>query len=112
MHKNLSKPLLKVSRLDAITVSCDEEFCTINYMLEIWGIGDFSVWPIRYEPFRSRDFSVLVVSVSRHFGQNMKFCRNLTCSFFNANVLKSTKGLIQKNYEHDPKIQQLISINI
>ena len=81
-------------------------------MLEIWGIADFPVLPIRsgrfepfpsrdfsfrscrFEPFRSRDFSVLVVSVSRHFGQNMKFCRNLTCSFFDANVLKSTKGLI------------------
>jgi len=35
---------------------------------------DFSVWP-----FRSRDFSVLVVSISRHFGQTMKSCRNLTC---------------------------------
>jgi len=36
-----------------------------------------SVWP-----FRSRDFSFLVVSVSRHFGQNMKSCRNLICSIF------------------------------
>jgi len=48
-----------------------------------------SVWPFRPEPIRSRDFSV-----SRHFGQTMKSCRNLTCSHFNAIVLKSTKGFI------------------
>jgi len=71
-------------------------------------VRDFSVWPIRSEPFRSepfrsRDFSVLVVSVSRHFAQNMKSCRNLTCPFFNANVLKSTKSLISKYYKHDPR---------
>jgi len=50
---------------------------------------DFSVWP-----FRSRDLSVLVVSVSRNFGQTMKSCRNLIYSLFNANLLKSTKGSI------------------
>ena len=32
-----------------------------------FGLAD-SVWPFRSEPFWSRDFSVLVVSVSRHFG--------------------------------------------
>jgi len=39
---------------------------------------DLSVWPFRSKPFRSRDVSVLVLSVSRHFGQTMKSCRNLT----------------------------------
>jgi len=39
-----------------------------------------SVWPFRSEPFRSRDFLVLVVLVPRHFGQTMKPCINLTCS--------------------------------
>jgi len=29
------------------------------------------------------------VSVWGHFGQTMKSCRNLTCSYFNANILKS-----------------------
>ena len=38
---------------------------------------DFSVWP-----FQSRDISILVVSVSKHFGQTMKSCRNVTCSLF------------------------------
>jgi len=50
----------------------------------------------RSELFSSRDFSVLVVPVSRHFGQAMKSCRNLICSLFNANVLKSKKGFISK----------------
>jgi len=48
----------------------------------------------RPEPFQSQVFSVLVVLVWRHFGQAMKSCRNLVCSLFNANVLKSTKGFI------------------
>jgi len=60
-------------------------------------VHEFSVWPIRSESFRSQDFSVLVVPVTRHFGQAMKSCRNLICSLFNANVLKSTKGFIYKN---------------
>jgi len=40
---------------------------------------EVSVRPIHSEPFRSRAFLVLVVLVARHFGQTMKFCRNLTC---------------------------------
>jgi len=52
---------------------------------------DYSVWS-----FRSRNFSVLVVSVSRRFGQTMKSCKNLTCSLFNANFLKSTKDFIYR----------------
>jgi len=68
-----------------------------------WRVRDFSVWPIRSEPLRSRDFSVLVVPVSRHFAQTMKYCRNLICSLFNANILESTKGFIKKNYKHDPR---------
>ena len=36
----------------------------------------------------------LVVSVSRHIGQAMKSCRNLTFSLFDANMLKSSKGFI------------------
>jgi len=66
-------------------------------------VRDFSVWPIRSEPFRSQDFSVLVVLVSRHFRQAMKSCRNLICSLFYANVLKSTNSFIKKNYKHDPR---------
>jgi len=65
-----------------------------------------SVCSIRSEPLRSRDFSVLVVPVSRHFGQAMKSRRNLICSLFNANVLKSTKGFIKKNYKQDPTVNQ------
>jgi len=61
--------------------------------LRLW-VRNFSVWPIRSESFRSRDFSVLIVPVSRHFGQAMKSCRNLICSLFNANVLKSTNGFL------------------
>ena len=38
---------------------------------------DFSVWPFRSEPFRSGRFG-LAASVAGHFGQTMKFCRNLT----------------------------------
>jgi len=45
----------------------------------------------------------LVVSVSRHFGQTMKSCRDLTCSLFDANALKSTKGFIYKNYKQDSR---------
>jgi len=46
-----------------------------------------SLWPIRSEPIRSdpcrsRNFSVLVVLVSRYFSQAMKSCRNLMCSLF------------------------------
>jgi len=62
-----------------------------------------------YTSFRSRDFSVLVVPVSRHFGQAMKSCRNLICSLFNANVLKSNEGFISKknlNVLQDPTVNQ------
>jgi len=38
--------------------------------------------------------SVWAVSVWGHFGQTMKSCRNLTCSLFNANLLKSTRSFI------------------
>jgi len=38
---------------------------------------DLSVWSLRSESFRSRYFKVSDVSVSRHFGQTMKSCRNL-----------------------------------
>jgi len=91
IHKNFSKSLLKASRLDVITASCGQKFCRFITCWKI-GVGDFSVLPIRFkplwsEPFRSRDLSVLVVSVSSHFDQNMKSCRNLTSSVFNANVL-------------------------
>jgi len=44
----------------------------------LFGLAD-SVWSFRSEPFRSRDFSVLVVPVSRHFGLAIKSCRNLLC---------------------------------
>jgi len=64
-------------------------FCVLDVLstgchpIKLRGIGFFgltdSVWPFRSEPFRSRDFSVLVVSVLRHFGQTMKSCRKLTC---------------------------------
>ena len=72
-------------------------------------VRDFSVWPIRSEPFRSGpfrsepspsgpfrsgDISVWAVLVWEHFGRTIKPCRNLTCSHFNANILKSTKSFI------------------
>jgi len=38
--------------------------------------------------------SVRAVSVWGHFGQTMKSCRNLTCSHFDANILKSTRSFI------------------
>ena len=53
--------------------------------------------------------SVLVVPVLRYFSQAMKSCRNLACSLFNANVLKSTKGFILKksiNIIQDPTVDQ------
>jgi len=56
----------------------------------------------RSEPFRSRDFSVLVVSVSRHFRQIMKSCRNLTCSVLMQTYLNQRK-LFFFNYKHDPR---------
>jgi len=65
---------------------------------------DFSVWP-----FRSRDFSVVVVSASRYFGQTMKSCRILVCSLFNANLLEATKVLFKKkttNMIQDPTVYQ------
>ena len=74
-----------------------------NWGTRLFGLA-VSVWSIR-----SRDFSVLVVSVSTNFGQIMKSCRNLTCSLFNANVLKSTKGFIKKKLQtwyKDPKVNQ------
>jgi len=37
---------------------------------------------------------VWVVSVWGHFGQTINSCRNLTCSHFNANILKSTRSFI------------------
>jgi len=43
-----------------------------------------------------QDFSVLILSVSRRFGQTMKSCKNLTCSLFNANFLKSAKDFIYR----------------
>ena len=48
------------------------------------------------ELFGSRDFSILVVMVSKHFGQAMKSCRNLACLLFNANLLQSAEGFMEK----------------
>jgi len=57
--------------------------------------------------------SVRAVSVTRLFGfgrsgletfrSGYESCRNILCSLFNANRLKSTKGFILKNYKHDPR---------
>ena len=52
------------------------------------------VYIVIYE--RVREFSVWADSVLGHFGQTMKSCRNLICSHFNANMLKSTKDFIKK----------------
>ena len=63
-----------------------------RFSLSRFGLA-VSVWPFRSGLFRSGRFG-LAISVSRQFGQTMKSCRNLTCSLFYANVLKSTKGFI------------------
>ena len=65
--------------------------------------GPFRSGPFRSGLFRSVDISVWAVSVWEHFGQTMKSCRNLTCSHFNANILKSTRSFILKKYKHDPR---------
>ena len=65
-----------------------------------FGLVD-SVWAI----------SIWAVSVWVYFGQTMKSCRNLACSQFYANVLKSTKNFILK-LQTWWKIQQFMSIKI
>jgi len=55
---------------------------------------------------------VRAVSVWGHFGQTTKSCRNLSCSHFNADILKSTRSFIKKKLQTWSKIQQLISIYI
>jgi len=64
------------------------------------------VYIVIYEPVR--EFSVWADSVWGHFGQTMKSWRNLICSHFNANVLKSTKGFIKKttNMVQDATVNQ------
>jgi len=73
----------------------------------LFGLAD-SVWPIRSEPFRSRDFSVLVVPVSRHFGQARKSCRNPICSLLMQTHLNQRKVLFKKstNMIQDPTVNQ------
>ena len=66
----------------------------------------------RSELFGSRDFSILVVMVSKHFSQAMKSCRNLACLLFNANLLQSAEGFMEKKLQTWSKMQQLISINL
>ena len=82
-------------------------------------VHDFSVWPILSEPFRSESFrsqdvSVLVVPVSRHFGQAMKSCRNLIqyVHFLMQAYLNQRKVLFKKKLQSWFKIQQLISMNV
>jgi len=73
-----------------------------NFSVTLSGTGLFGL------AVSVRGFSVMAVSVSRHFGHAMKSCRNLTCSLFNANLLKSTKGFISKHYNiiKDPTVSQ------
>jgi len=76
--------------------------CTLNFRNRTF----------RSELFGSLDFSILIVTVSKHFGQAMKSCRNLACSLFNANLLQSAEGFIKKKLQTWSKTQQLIYINL
>jgi len=55
-----------------------------------------------YATFRSGRFRLSCFGLGR-FGHTMKSCRNRTCSAFNANIVKSTRSFIFKNYKHDPR---------
>jgi len=68
-------------------------FCLSRFGLSRFDLADW-VWP-----FRSGD-----ILVTRHFGQTMKSCRNLTCSLFNAmqTGLHHQKVLFKKKHKHDP----------
>jgi len=69
-----------------------------------------SVLRNRSEPFRSRDFSPWPFR-ARDISVRLWNLALSLCTLFNANVLKSTKGLFKK-LQTWSKIQQLISINI
>jgi len=70
-----SKDCLQPS-VNRISIKTLEKYLLSCILTWVRGV---SVWPIRSEPFRSRDSSVLVFPVPRHFGQAMKSCRNLIC---------------------------------
>jgi len=73
-----------------------KQLISFAQITKFW-VRDFSVWPIQSGRFGLAD------SVWEHFGQTMISCRNLTCSHFNANIPKSKRSFIWKNYKHDPR---------
>jgi len=78
VENHCTKPTIQLNQADDLMILRNflklcQNVATLKSKQEV------SVRPIHSEPFRSRDFSVVVVLVSRHFGQTMKSCRNLAC---------------------------------
>jgi len=71
---------------------------------QLFGLAD-SVWAVSVTEQYS---SVLVVPVSRNFGQAMKSCRNLICSLLMQTCLHRRKVLFKKttNMIQDPTVNQ------